>query len=78
MKVTGNRLRGMVTKGPTIRKRFRAALGLAGITQGGWAIANGVTSGHVSQVLSGIRASAKLTNKIETFITQHLPLKKAS
>lgn len=55
------------------RKRFRAALDLAGHTQESWATTVGVTAGHLSQVLGGKRESAALTEKIDAFILEHLP-----
>lgn len=65
-------------RGPaTLRKRFRAALSLAGMTQGDFAVQADVTQGHLSQVLSGFRESGTLTEKIEAFIGQHL-VQKAS
>lgn len=77
MKVTGNLSRRTLQRSAPVRKRFRGALGLAGLTQGDFAQRCGVTSGHLSQVLSGDRDSASLMQKIEAFIAQHL-VQKAS
>lgn len=48
-----------------------AALRIAGLTQTEWARQNGVTQGHLSQVLSG-RESRKLTEKIDAFAAKQL------
>lgn len=53
---------------PTRKARFKAALALAGITQTVWAKENGVTQGHLSQTLAGIRESKTLTEKVDAFI----------
>jgi len=72
MKVTGKSSRRTVRGPATLRKRFRAALGLADMTQADFAAEHKVTQGHLSQVLSGFRESGTLTEKIEAFIGQHL------
>lgn len=56
------------------RKRFRAALALAGMTQEGFAGRKdvGVSPEHVSLVLYGRRVSAPLLAKIDSFIAKHL------
>lgn len=77
MKIASKTTRRTVSGPTTPRKRFRAALALAGITQGDFAKRCGVTSGHLSWVLSGFRESASLMEKVEAFIAQHL-VKKAS
>ncbi len=48
---------------------FRVALALKGLTAQDWARQNGITPGHLSQVLSTDRASVKLTEKIDAFIS---------
>jgi hypothetical protein len=55
------------------KSRFEAALSLARITAAEWAKQNGVTAGHLSQVLTGKRESASLTAKIEAFTIERLP-----
>lgn len=54
------------------RKRFRAALALAGVSLKQWASTEGVTRQHVREVLLGRRVSAPLNEKIDAFIAQHL------
>lgn len=54
------------------KARFRAALALAGLTQESWAEREGVTPGHLSQVLAGKRESRTLMEKIEGFTRVHL------
>lgn len=54
------------------KKRFRAALALAETTAEAWAHENGVTAGHLSQVLSGKRDSRSLLEKIDTFTRKHV------
>jgi transcriptional regulator with XRE-family HTH domain len=54
------------------KARFMAALRIAGMTQTEWAEENGVTQGHLSQVLSGIRESQSLSEKIDAFAAKHL------
>ena len=54
-------------------RRFHAALKLAGLSIAKWASAEGVTRGHVYQVLSGTRESPPLIQKVEAFIAEHLP-----
>lgn len=60
-------------KAKTSRKQlFRAALAIASLTAEQWADNEGVTAGHVSQVLSGKRDSRALTEKIDAFTREHL------
>lgn len=54
------------------KARFRAALALAGLTAEEWAERNGITPGHLSQVLAGKRESRALTEKIDEFTQQHI------
>lgn len=49
------------------KRRFRVALALHDMTQGEWASGQGVTGGHLTQVLNG-RESQKLTDAIDAFI----------
>lgn len=53
------------------RTRFLRALAAAGLSQSGWARANGLTKGHLSLVLNGKRDSEALTAKIDAFIREH-------
>ncbi len=50
---------------------FQALLG-AGVTMSAWAIREGVTPSHVSQVLSGKRPGFDLDAKIAAFTAKHL------
>lgn len=55
------------------RKRFKAALKLAGLTIAQWAETEGnVTRFHLHQVLAGRRASVPLNQKIDAFADKHL------
>ena len=54
------------------RKRFRAALALAGLSLKQWAEREGVTRQHVREVLIGARVSAPLNEKIDEFTQQYL------
>lgn len=68
----GNQLTVTMTKSTAQRKkRFVAALVTAGLTAEAWAKQNGVTGGHLSQVLSG-RKSVPLESKIDAFATRWL------
>lgn len=49
------------------RKRFKGALALAGLTMGQWAEQEGVTYGHLYQVLSGKRESMSLLARVDAF-----------
>jgi hypothetical protein len=51
---------------------FRAALAIAETTAEAWALEQGVTPGHLSQVLSGKRESRILVEKIEAFAKRHV------
>jgi hypothetical protein len=59
------------------KRRFRAALALAGMTARQWAAEQGVTDNHVHMVLAGTRESASLTEKVDAFIDKHLISKNA-
>lgn len=54
------------------KRRFFAALSLAGLTQNEWAERQGITDTHVYHVLSGKRESASLIAKIDAFIAEQL------
>ncbi len=54
------------------KARFRAALALADLTAEEWAGQQGVTAGHLSQVLSGKRDSLTLIEKVDTFADKQL------
>lgn len=57
----------------TMRKRrFLAALDLAGHTQTSWAAQEGITVTHLYLVLSGQRESARLLAKVDAFIAEQL------
>ena len=59
----------MVTpRGVRRKAAFRAALALAGMTQGEWAKANGYSLGHLSEFLHEKRQSAVLAAKIDAFV----------
>lgn len=47
------------------RRRFAAALRLAGLTQVQWAEKQGISWGHLSHVLSGRRVSNSLVERVE-------------
>lgn len=51
---------------------FRASLAIAGLTAEQWAEREGVTAGHLSQVLSAKRESQTLTEKLDAFIAKHM------
>lgn len=53
------------------RTQFLAALAAVGQSQSAWAAANGITKGHLSQVLHGKRESVTLTQKIDAFVAEH-------
>ncbi|AHG92102.1 hypothetical protein J421_4635 (plasmid) [Gemmatirosa kalamazoonensis] len=55
------------------KRRFEAALKLAGETMESWAQKQGISYGHLYFVLSGQRESARLSRLIEAFIADHLP-----
>lgn len=59
------------------KKLFRAALGIAGLTQQQWAEKQGVTDGHLSNLLAGRRESITLTDKVDAFIDERLISKNA-
>lgn len=54
------------------KSRFRAALALAGLTAAAWAEQNGVTAGHLSQVLAGKHTSRALNEKIDAFTKKYM------
>jgi hypothetical protein len=54
------------------KARFRAALALAGLTARQWADREGITAGHLSQVLDGKRESAALCGKVDAFTAKYL------
>ena len=55
------------------KKAFRIALAEAGMTAQEWAAAEGVTPQHMYAVLSGERASKRLTDRVDAFIAKHAP-----
>lgn len=56
---------------------FRAAVAVAGLTQEQWAESEGVTGGHLSNVLAGKRESRELLDKVDAFIAKHMAGHKA-
>lgn len=54
------------------RKELKAALALAGLTQGMWAAQQGVTPEHLSMVLNGKRESGRLLQELDAFTAKHL------
>ena len=54
------------------KDRFRSALREARMTAETFAAVHGITSGHLSRVLSGERDSRVLTTKIDAFIKKYL------
>ena len=63
----------MVPAPTTSRKsQFRAALALAEQTASDWCAEQGITTGHLYQVLSGSRESVSLTEKVDAFIAEYL------
>jgi hypothetical protein len=60
-------------KAKTSRKQlFKAALAIAGLTAAEWASGEDLTPEHVSMVLNGKRESARLIEKVDAFVRQHL------
>lgn len=59
---------------PTVARkaRFRAALALTGLTAAEWAVRNGITAGHLSQVLAGKRESRSLEEKVDAFADRYI------
>lgn len=57
---------------PSRKQMFRAALAITGLTATQWAQKQGITLGHLSQVLTGERESASLTAKVDSFIDKNL------
>lgn len=63
----------MMPRALTVRKRkFKAALAWAGITQGQWAAQQGVTPSYVSHILTGFMESKTLTDKIDEFTAKQI------
>lgn len=70
MSVTRNNKRD--GQGAKRKKRFLAALAMAGMSMREWATKNDLTAGHVSQYLSGKRDSAVLDERVDAFTAKHL------
>lgn len=51
---------------------FRVALAARNMTASEWAKENGITAGHLSQVLSSGRISESLVTKIDSFIDANI------
>lgn len=52
------------------KARWRAAIALAGTTAKEWCTEQGITEGHLYQVLRGDRESPPLLQKIDAFIAK--------
>lgn len=63
----------MTIRKPTRKSAFRAALALAGMTQGEFAASQGVSDSQLSLVLDGKRQSDALDAAIDEFTAKHLP-----
>jgi hypothetical protein len=62
-----------MSKAKTSRKQlFRAALAIAGLTAEQWGAREGVTSGHLSMILSGVRYNEGIVERIDAFTKQQL------
>ncbi len=59
------------------KARFLRALATQRLTQAGFAAANGITKGHLSQVVNGKRESESLWSKIDAFAEKHLAKQQA-
>lgn len=64
--------RNVVRERKERKRRFVAALALAGMRQSDFADRHDIDPGHLSKVLSGERDSLRLVGKVEAFIAQHL------
>jgi hypothetical protein len=58
--------------GETRRAEFKAAIALARTTVEKWCAENGVTTGHLYQVLREERESPPLIAKVDAFIERHV------
>ena len=56
----------------TRKRRFLAALDLAGLTQGEWAAREGISANHLYLVLHGKRESRSLIERIDAFADEQL------
>lgn len=68
----GERRKRMDTTKEQRRKRFKKALALAELTMGQWCEREGLSSGHLYQVLSGRRESASLVERVDAFTAGYL------
>lgn len=64
--------RNVVKERKERKRRFVAALALAGMRQSDFADKHDIDPGHLSKVLNGERDSLRLITKVEAFIVQHL------
>lgn len=64
--------RNVVKERKERKRRFVAALALAGMRQSDFAARHDIDPGHLSKVLNGERDSLRLIAKVEAFIVQHL------
>lgn len=58
--------------GETRRAEFKAAIALARTTVENWCADNGITTGHLYQVLREERESPPLIAKVDAFIDKHV------
>jgi hypothetical protein len=56
----------------TRKRLFRAALGNAGLSARQWAEAQGLSDGHLSNLLSGTKENPSVIEKIDAFIDKQL------
>lgn len=56
----------------TRKKLFRVALANAGMTARQWCEKQGISNGHLSNVLAGDRESRTLVEKVDLFIDKQL------
>jgi hypothetical protein len=56
----------------TRKRLFRAALGGAGLTARQWAEAQGLSDGHLSNLLAGTKENPSVIEKVDAFIDKQL------
>lgn len=61
----------MITNLLILRKAFKVALAVAGISQREWARRNNIATSYVVNILAGRLASRPLVQKINAFIQEH-------
>lgn len=55
------------------KARFKAALALANTTVLAWCEEQGISTGHLYQVLNGDRESASLLERVDAYIERYAP-----